>query len=206
MPQGKLGGNELRVGSAGVPLTQARDLHRRVIINREQPRKVWGDLELSEEVGKRMTMLLRRHGLPSQERLIVLSLGYPERTFAEIASAFSVTVDYVQECESKAATIRRREPLSTELWEDLAEDDVHPHEAASRAADVRNTWRGNGLDQRPLSQRLAERAQGGAGVGGSCERPWARNGSRGEARPSRPQSAKGLLPDARRRGGSSAGD
>jgi hypothetical protein len=198
MPQDKLGGNELRVGSSGVPLAVAQDLHRRVVVNREPPRKVWGDLELSEEVGKRMTMLLRRHGLPSSRRLIVLSLGYPERTHAEIAKAFSTTVDVVQECLRMAPALRRSEPLSTELWEDLNEEDVHPQEVAARAGEVRSTWRGNGLDQRPLSQRLAERAQGGAGVGGDAARPWARHGTRGQARPSRPQPQERLVPHSGR--------
>jgi hypothetical protein len=73
MPQERLGGNELRVGSGGVPLAVAPVLHRRVVINQEPPRRVWGQLELSEEVGRRMTRLLRRHGLPSGKRLIVLS-------------------------------------------------------------------------------------------------------------------------------------
>jgi len=189
-----------------VPLAVAPALHRRVMVNREQPRKVWGDLELSEEVGKRMTMLLRRHGLPSNKRLIVLSLGYPDRTHAEIAKAFSCTVDVVQECERMAAAIRHSEPLSTELWEDLAEEDVHPDEMASRAAEVRRTWRGNGLDQRPLSERLKDCAPSGAGVGGDAARPWARYGTRREARNARPQSAKGLLPNSGRGRGRAAGD
>lgn len=195
MPQDRLGGNELRVGSAGVPLAVAPALHRRVVINREPPRKVWGDLELSEEVGKRMTMLLRRHGLPSQSRLIVLSLGYPDRTHAEIAKAFAVTVDAVQECSHRAPALRHAEPLSTELWEDLTEEDVHPQEVAARAEEVRSTWRGNGLDERPLSQRFGERSQGGAGVGAGPARPWARHGARGEARPPRSQPSQRLLSD-----------
>ena len=206
MPQDKLGGSELRVGSAGVPLAVAPALHRRVLINREQPRKVWGDLELSEEVGKRMTMLLRRHGLPSNKRLIVLSLGYPDRTHAEIAKAFSCTVDVVQECERLAAAIRHSEPLSTELWEDLADEDVLPEEAAVRAAEVRRTWRGNGLDQRPLSERLKDSAPSGAGVGGDAARPWARYGSRGEARHARSQPKEGLLSDSGRGRSRAAGD
>lgn len=206
MPQDKLGGSELRVGSAGVPLAVAPALHRRVLINREQPRKVWGDLELSEEVGKRMTMLLRRHGLPSHRRLIVLSLGYPDRTHTEIAKAFSCTVDFVQECSGMAAAIRHAEPLSTELWEDLADEDVHPEEMAARAAEVRRTWRGNGLDQRPLSERLKDRTPSGAGVGGGGPRPWARYGSRGEARHARSQPKEGLLPDAGRSRRRAAGD
>lgn len=206
MPQDKLGGSELRVGSAGVPLAVAPALHRRVMINREPPRKVWGDLELSEEVGKRMTMLLRRHGLPSHRRLIVLSLGYPDRTHAEIAKAFSCTVDFVRQCSGMAAAIRHAEPLSTELWEDLADEDVHPEEVAARAAEVRRTWRGNGMDQRPLSERLKDRTPSGAGVGGDAARPWARYGSRGEARHARSQPKEGLLPDAGRGGRRAAGD
>jgi hypothetical protein len=206
MPQKALGGQELRVGSAGVPLAVAKILHRRVVINREQPRKVWEDLELSEAVGKRMTRLLKRHGLPSQKRLIVLSLGYPERTHAEIAKAFACTVDVVQACSGQAADLRRAEPLSTELWEDLTEKDVAPQEAAERAAAVRRTWRGNGLDQRPLSERLKDCAPGGAGVGGDATRPWARYGARGKARPARPQPKERLLPNAGRSSGRAAGD
>lgn len=195
MPQDKLGGNELRVGSAGVPLAVAPALHRRAVINQEPPRKVWGDLELSEEVGRRMTTLLKRHGLPSTKRLIVLSLGYPDRTHAEIARAFATTVDFVQECSRTAASLRRSEPLSTELWEDLTESDVQPQEVAARAAEVRNTWRGNGLDERPLSERLGHRTQGGAGVGAGPARPWARHSTRGEARPPRSQPSQRLLSD-----------
>lgn len=206
MPQEKLGGNELRVGSAGVPLAVAPELYRRLVINGERPRKVWGDLELSEEVGRRMGALLRRHGLPSTKRLILLSIGYPERTYAEIAAAFRTSVDVVSEIARLGSSIRAAEPLSTELWEDIKEKDVHTAELAARAADVRSTWRGNGLDKGPVSERPGFRPQSGEGVGGAAARPWARYSSRGEARPAGPQSSEGLLPHAGRGGRSGPGD
>lgn len=193
------GGQELRVGSAGVPLALAKDVHRRVVVNREPPRKAWAELELSDEVGRRMTTLLRRHGLPSQKRLIVLSLNYPERTYAEIASAFSTSVDVVEECARLAPAIRHAEPLSTELWEDITEQDVQPQEVAARAGDVRSTWRGNELDEGPVPERVVAGAQGRASLGGSAARAGLRHSPRHQARPPGSQPKKGLLSDAGRR-------
>lgn len=194
-------GQELRIGSLGVPLAVAGDLHRRVIINREPPKKVYESLGLSVDVGRKIVGLLRRHKVPSKERLILLSIGYPERTHADIASAFGVTVDKVMECERQAANLRRAEPLSTERWEDYEDGDISPDEIAERAAEVRRT--NLELVKEEVSGRSGDRPQGGTSMGGSGpHRPWARYCSRQEARPPGTQSAKGFLPHAGRGGGS----
>lgn len=190
----KVGGSELRIGSGGVPLAVAPDLYRRVIVNREPPRKVYGDLELSGDVGKRMLALLRRHRLPSRERLIVLSLGYPERCHADIASAFKVTVDHVLQCEKNASSIRRSEPLSTELWEDITDDDLTQAEIAARAAHVRRT--NDAVVKGEVFERPWSRSQAGEGLGGhDAGRPRAGCCPRREARPAGSQPQKGFLSD-----------
>ncbi len=199
-------GQELRVGSSGVPLSVAPDLHRRAIVNREPPRAVWKDLELSPEVGKKLTALLRRHGCPSRERLIALSLGYPERTHAEIAAAFRCTVDHVADCAHRIASIRRVEPLSTELWEDMDEADILPDEVARRAAEVRAQRSDDGLDQTEIPGSSGQGSQGRAGVGGSTAWRRACPGAWREARLAKPQPTCGLLPHAGRTGHGAVGD
>lgn len=197
----KVGGNELRIGSGGVPLAVAPDLYRRVIVNGEPPRKVYGDLELSGDVGKRMLALLRRHRLPSKERLIVLSLGYPERSHADIASAFRVTVDQVLQCEKNASSIRRNEPLSTELWEDITDDDLTQAEIAARAAHIRRM--NDAVVKGEVLERPWSRAQGREGVGDpSADRARPGRCERREARPAGSQPKEGLLSNARCGGGS----
>lgn len=130
-------GEELRVGSSGVPLALAGTLHRRVILNREGLKKVSIQIGLSKPVAVRMAAMLRKNGLPSRDRLICLSLGYPERTYQHIADAFGVGEDVVRDCDRRMRRIRRKEPLSSEFWEDISEDDLTQDEIYSRAAAVR---------------------------------------------------------------------
>jgi len=141
MTQAKLGvldyGEELRTGSSGVPLALAETFYRRVILNREGMKKVAVRLGLSKPVALRLSAMLRKNGLPSQRRLICLSLGYPERTYQQIAEAFGVSEDVVRDCDRRLEKIRRKEPLSSEYWEDIAEDDLTQDEIYSRAEAVR---------------------------------------------------------------------
>lgn len=182
-PTGLVGGDELRTGAAGVPLALAADLYRSVVVNRQQPRKVAKDMGLSVDVASRMLSLLRRHGVPSQDRLILLSIGYPDRTYAEIAAAFRTTVDHVNAVVLRASSLRRAEPLSTELWEDITETTVMQDELYARAAEVR---RQNELDQRAVPGGSFGSAQGREGVGGFRPRERSRRGARKEAGASRP--------------------
>ncbi len=194
-------GQELRIGSLGVPLAVAPDIWRRVFVNREPARKVWESLELSPEVGKKMVALLRRHRLPSRDRLIVLSLGYPDRTHADIARAFRVTVDQVADCERRSSDIRRAEPLSTELWEDINAKEMGPAEIARRAARVRqiNIER---MVQGEVPGSPGQSPPGRGQVGGPDEDdPRSRCRKRGQARPPGPQSKSGLLSNPGRSGG-----
>jgi hypothetical protein len=130
-------GEELRVGSSGVPLALAETLYRRVINNREGLKKVAIQIGLSKPVALRMAYMLRKNGLPSTERLICLSLGYPERRQQEIAAAFGVSEEVVRDCDMRLEEIRDAEPLSSEHWEDILEDDMSQDEIYARAEAVR---------------------------------------------------------------------
>jgi len=173
-------GEELRTGSAGVPLAVADEFHRRVIINKEQPRITAREIGLSEEVCARMLMLLKRHGLPSRDRRILLSIGYPDRSYSEIAAAFGVTVDHVNDVVLRASALRRREPLSTELWEDYTETTMAPDEVYARAAEVRRT---NEMDQGKVLGVAKDGSPIRAGVRRKPPREWNRCRPRAEARP-----------------------
>jgi hypothetical protein len=190
-PRGLAGGEELRTGAAGVPLAIAPDLYRRVIVNGEPPKRTARELGLSADVAIRMLSLMRKHHLPSMERRIVLSLGYPDRTPAEIAAAFRVTVDYVNDCASRMSFIRKAEPLPTELWEDITPKTMTQDEIQARAAAVR---RRNELVKREVPGGPVGRSQGGEGLGGDGEGQRRRRGPRHEARPPRSQSEERLLP------------
>ena len=183
-------GEELRTGSAGVPLAVADEYHRRVIINREPPKITARKMGLSDEVCTRLLMLLKRHGLPSRDRLILLSVGYPERSYSEIASAFSVTVDYVNDVVLRAASLRKREPLSTELWEDITEETMMPDEVYARAAEVRRI---NALVEGAVLGFAEDGSPVRAGVRRRATLPWNRCRARQESCVAGPQSAEGLL-------------
>lgn len=131
------GGGELRIGCSGVPLALAPELYRRVMINREPLSKAVRELGLTREVAQRMRTLFKRHRLPSTARLVVLSAGYPDRTAADIAARFSLTVDEVLAILSRADEIRGREPLVSEMWEDITPDDMSQEEIQQRAKEVR---------------------------------------------------------------------
>lgn len=156
-------GEELRIGSSGVPLALAPDLYRTVVINRQPVKRTARTMGLSADVAMRMVMLMRRHGVPSTDRLILLSVGYPDRTYAEIAAAFRVTVDHVNDCVLRMSSIRRAEPLSTELWEDITETTMSRDEIARRAAEVRR-W--HELDKREVPGRAVGRPLRRANMGG----------------------------------------
>jgi hypothetical protein len=177
-----------------------------VIINREQLKKVCNDLDLSQEVGKRMAMMLRRHDLPSRDRLICLSIGYPDRSLAEIAAAFGVSVDYVANVSARAADLRREEPLSSELWEDICEKTPTPGQLAIAAEKVREKWSSDELVQRQVHGSLTAGPRSRAGVGGRPSHRGPSSGPRREANPARPQPARGFLPDPGLRGDDAAGD
>lgn len=174
-PTGLVGGDELRTGSSGVPLALAADLHRTVIVNKQPVRRVARDMGLAIDVAARMLMMMRRHGVPSQDRLILLSVGYPDRTYAEIASAFHTTVDHVNDVVLRASSLRRAEPLSTELWEDITEQTMTQDELYARAAEVRRL---NELDKREVPGGAVGCPQGGKGVGGLSPRQRGRRGPR----------------------------
>lgn len=174
-PSGLVGGDELRTGASGVPLALAADLYRAVVVNRQAPRKVARDMGLAIEVSSRMLTLMKRHGVPSQDRLILLSVGYPDRTYAEIASAFRTTVDHVNDVVLRASSIRRAEPLSTELWEDITEQTMTQDELYARAAEVRRL---NELDKREVPVGPGGRPQGREGLGGLSPRQRSRRGPR----------------------------
>ena len=174
-PTGLVGGDELRTGASGVPLALAADLYRSVVVNRTAPRKTARDMGLAVEVAARMVTLMKRHGVPSRDRLILLSVGYPDRTYAEIASAFGTTVDHVNDVVLRASSLRRAEPLSTELWEDITEQTMTQDELYARAAEVRRL---NELEQREVPCGPVGRAQGGEGVGGLSPRLRSRRGPR----------------------------
>lgn len=162
-PKGLLGGEELRTGASGVPLALAEDLHRTVLINRQPPRATARAMGLAGDVALRMLTLMRRHGVPSVNRRILLSAGYPDRTYAEIAAAFRTTVDHVNEVVLRASSIRRAEPLSTELWEDITEKTMMPDEVYARAAEVRRL---NELDKREVPGGPGGSAPGREVLGG----------------------------------------
>ena len=170
-------GEELRTGCSGVPLAVADDLNRRVLVNKEPPRSTARDLGLSVDVATRMLGLLRKHKLPSRDRLILLSIGYPDRTYAEIAAAFRVTVDHVADVASRASSLRRAEPLSTELWEDYTPKTMTQAEIYARAAEVR---RRNELDKRGVPEGAAGCPPCRAGLGGLGPRQRRRRGPRKE--------------------------
>lgn len=182
-PKGLAGGEELRTGASGVPLALAPDLQRMVIVNRQTPRRVARDLGIAGDVALRILKLLRRHGLPSTDRLILLSVGYPDRTHAEIAAAFRTTVDHVNDVVLRASSLRRAEPLSTERWEDFTDDTMTPDELYARAAEVRRL---NELDQREVSGRPVGCAPGRKGLGGFGQRQRSRRGPRQEDCAARP--------------------
>jgi hypothetical protein len=168
-------GEELRTGASGVPLALAEDLHRDVLINGLPPRKTAMAMGLSDHVAMRMLTLMKRHGVPSVNRRILLSVGYPDRTYAEIAAAFRTTVDHVNEVVLRASSLRRAEPLSTELWEDITEKTMMPDEVYSRAAEVRRL---NELDKREVPGGPGGCSPGGEGLGVPGARPWSRRGPR----------------------------
>lgn len=197
---------ELRIGSSGVPLALAPDLYRKVLINREQLKKACEQLQLSRYVGMRMVKFMRRHGLPSRDRLICLSIGYPDRTFAEIASAFGVSVDYVAQVEARTAELRRAEPLSSELWEDICEDTPTQQQLADAAAKVREKWSSDELVQRQVFGSPAAGPRSRAGVGGQPTHRGPRGGARRETDHSRPQPARGFLPHPGLHSGRPVGD
>jgi hypothetical protein len=190
-PKGLLGGEELRTGASGVPLALAPELYRKVIINGGQPKKTAAAMGISSDVAFRMLTLMKRHRVPSTDRLIVLSLGYPDRTLADIAAAFHVTVDYVIDCAARMSAIRKAEPLSTELWEDVTEKTMMQDEVQARAAEVR---RRNELDQREVPGGSVGCPQGGASLGRNGQGKRGRRGPRHEARPAGAQSAERLVP------------
>lgn len=175
LPSGLAGGEELRTGASGVPLALAPDLQRMVIVNRLAPRKVARDLGIAGDVALRILKLLKRHGLPSTDRLILLSIGYPDRTYAEIAAAFHTTVDHVNDVVLRASSLRRAEPLSTERWEDFTDDTITQDELYARAAEVRRL---NELDQREVPCRPVGCAPGREGLGGFGPRQRSRRGPR----------------------------
>jgi hypothetical protein len=181
-PKGLLGGEELRTGASGVPLAVAEDLHRAVVINRQPPRLTARNLGLADDVALRMLTLIKRHGVPSVERRILLSVGYPERTHAEIAAAFRTTVDHVNEVVLRASSIRRAEPLSTELWEDITEKTMMPDEVYARAAEVRRL---NELDKREVPGGPGRSAPGRESLGGIGPRTRRRRSPRPQGCPAR---------------------
>jgi hypothetical protein len=133
------GWNELRVGSAGVPLALAEELWNLVIVRQRQAMLIYRRLGLSRDVGIRMLALMKENRLPSQQRLVVLSLGYPDRTIEEIAERFGIALDAVAYCRDNANEIRRREPLSSEYWEDIDEDTMTQEEIMDLAYSIRGT-------------------------------------------------------------------
>lgn len=177
-------GEELRTGSAGVPLAVADRLFDLSVRGHRGLVQTATELGLSKGVAIRMAMLLRRHGVPSKERRILLSLGYPERSKADVAAAFGVSVDYVEWCEERAKELRRSEPLSTELWEDITEDEMSPDEIRARAQTVR---RRNELVQAGLSEGPFRGPQGREALGREMSDCRGRRRSRQEAGPARPQ-------------------
>ena len=171
---GLLCGEELRTGALGVPLALAPDLHRMVLVNKEPINRSAMKLGLSRDVARRMVLLMKRHGIPSADRRIVLSLGYPERSHADIAAAFRTTVDHVNNCVLRMSSIRRAEPLSTELWEDITETTMSQDEVSRRAAEVRRL---NELDEREVPDGTGSCAPRREGVGGLGSRQRRRCGA-----------------------------
>jgi hypothetical protein len=169
---------ELRVGSAGVPLTVAPEFYRRVLINSEGPCIVARSLGLSADIGKRWSQLMKRHRCPSQDRRILLSLGYPERTAEEVAAAFGVTHAYITDCLARADALREQEPLSTELWEDVTEDTMPQDEIYARAAEVRRL---NDLVKSKVSDRSEVSSHLGTRIRTRSARPWSGSSSRPKA-------------------------
>lgn len=170
-------GDELRTGASGVPLAAAVDLHRAVVINRQTLRRASDSLGIATDVSCRMLLLIRRHGMPSTDRLILLSVPYPDRTYADIAAAFKTTVDRVNDVVLRAAAIRRAEPLSTELWEDITETTATPDEIYARAAEVRRL---NELDKREVPGGAQGRAPCRDSLGELGPRKRVRRGAREE--------------------------
>jgi hypothetical protein len=170
-------GEELRTGSAGVPLALAPTLYHRVVKNREGLKKVSIQIGLSKPVAMRMSYMLRKHGLPSRDRLIALSLGYPERTYRHIAAAFGVSDEVVRDCDLRIDRIRKAEPLSSEYWEDILETDLTQDEIYARAAVVR---RRNELAQSGLLAGPWRGTPGREALGGDLSDCWGGCGSREE--------------------------
>ena len=170
-------GEELRTGSSGVPLALAPTFYHRVIKNREGMKRVCLQVGLSKPVALRMSAMLRKNGLPSRDRLIVLSLDYPERTYQHIAAAFGVSVDAVRDCDMRIDRIRRAEPLSSEYWEDITEDDLTQDEIYARAAAVR---RRNDLAKAGLLEGPWRGTPGREALGGDLSDCWRCSGSREE--------------------------
>lgn len=159
-------GDESGIGCAAVPIAHAPEIYRRLLVNKEPASRVYRHFGLSREVAARITALLRRHGLPSRDRLVTLAANYPDRAPVDIAKAFNLTVDQVLDILVRTPEIRAAEPLSTELWEDIADDEVTPAEIRRRAQEVR---RRNELVKRQVPEGPSRRAQGGAGLGGPSQ-------------------------------------
>lgn len=189
------GTDEFGIGCGGVPLRLAAELHRRLVVNREPPMPVYKRLGLTREVGSRIFALVRNHGVPSRDRLIVLSANYPERTTSDIAQAFGMSVQEVEEVLRRVVAIRAAEPLPHELWEDITHDDVWPDELRARAAAVRHR---NELVKRAVLSSAGCRARRRAGVGGLPSMRGALPGSWAEDCLAGSQSAQGSLPQSRR--------
>lgn len=174
------GGEELRTGASGVPLALAHELHNAVAINRRPLKAAARDLGIASPVAARMMALSRRCGVPSLDRRIVLSAGYPDRTPADIAAGFRVTVDRVHQCIANAESIRRAEPLPTEYWEDVDGKTMSMEEIRSRALAVRMR---NEMAKRGLPASTGPGAPRGEGVGGVGPRKRRRRGPRPKAGP-----------------------
>lgn len=176
-PRIDLYSEELRTGCLGVPLSLAQEVYRRCVINRETALQVGPELSLSIEVCRRMACMMKRCGLPTVERLIVLSLGYPDRSPEDVAAAFAVTVEDVLACRDNADQIRSAEPLPSELWEDITRRDMSPAEIQERAEQKKR----HGMEQKRLSGRSRKGPPSRARVGRSATRRGAGVGARRQA-------------------------
>jgi len=140
--------DDFSIGSTGVPLALTSEVHLRVFAKKMPVMKVAKALGISRKVMANMMRLLRDHGLPSVERLVVLSLNYPDRTCEMVANAFEISEQEVWSIANRAEEIRRREPLPSEQWEDIGDDDLSPAEVRYRAELVR---RQHALEQEEVS-------------------------------------------------------
>lgn len=123
-------------------LAFASELHRRVVINKEHPKRVARSLELDHKQVVGVARLLRAVPTLSPERAALIVMRDPGLDDSDIAEIFGRSRQWARVVRERGPEIRVAEPVPERLeWFEGGpqKDDPTPEEISARAAELRRT-------------------------------------------------------------------